>query len=390
MKILQLKKGVDRRLNSGHLWVYSNEVAGRVRDFDPGEIVDVVDQEERFIGRAYVNPASLIMGRILTRWQEEIDGGFIRARLTAARDHRKRWPPTSNEAYRLVFGESDGLPGLIVDVYGSFLVVQSLTAGMDQMLDRVIEELTGLFSPQGIIVRNDVPIRELEGLPLEKKLGYGIMPPTDLAVTIGPVKIKVDIWDGQKTGFFLDQNANRLRLKGLVKGKRVLDTFCYTGGWALTAAACGAIEVVGVDSSPRALALAEESAGLNNLGGRCQFIRAQTLHFLKATEPKFDVIILDPPSFAKSKSKIKEAERGYLDLNKKALKLLPKGGLLFTFSCSYQITREHFQGILAKAAALAGRPVKLIEQLGQAGDHPVLLSMPETEYLKGLVLQIDA
>jgi 23S rRNA (cytosine1962-C5)-methyltransferase len=328
--------------------------------------------------------------RLLSRKQETIDTvGFFRERLAAALAYRRRLYGDLN-AVRLVHGEGDGLPGLVVDRYGEVLSVQFLTLGMEKRRELILLALRELFAPAAIVARNDVGVRELEGLPQQVELLYGELPPQVLIHEHG-LRFRVDVTGGQKTGHFLDQKENHLALRGRVEGERVLDLFCYSGSWSVHAASFGAREVTGVDISTGALTLAAENAELNELQSACSFVRADVFDLLRdwgRTGERFGTVILDPPAFVKNKKKLPEAIRGYLTINRRAMELVAPGGYLFTCSCSHHLQREIFLDLLRQAAAQAGRNVRLLELRGQAFDHPVLLACPETDYLKCAVLQL--
>ena len=365
---VRLLPGRHRRVAAGHPWVYATEVAGVEGEFAPGDLVRVVDARGRFLGRGYANPASQILVRLLTRDPEErVDRDFFRRRLAAALEYRRRVAPKA-EACRLVFGEADFLPALIVDRFGPYLVLQTLALGIDRFKDLVVEVLVELVQPRGIYERNDVNVRGLEGLELRTGYLYGEFDPLVTFVEHG-LRFAADLARGQKTGFFLDQRENRLALKDLAPGARVLDAFCYTGAFALHAALFGAREVVGVDIAPAAVDLAREHARLNGLADRCRFYAANAfdeLRRLAAAGEKFDLVILDPPAFARKKADQKQAARAYRELNRLAMTRMKPGSWLLTFSCSYYIDREMFQKIIFQAALEAGREARIIQRHRQA------------------------
>jgi 23S rRNA (cytosine1962-C5)-methyltransferase len=389
MKTLRLKPGEDRRIREGHPWVFANEIASALSEYPAGEVVDIEDAGGEFIGRGYVNPHSLIAARILSRRKEAIDQAFFRHRLERALAYRERICP-GGKAHRLCYSEGDHLPGLIVDRYGDVCVAQILTAGMESLIAEIQGAILDLFAPRAIVARNDLPIRKLEGLPQEKRVLTGEIP-SPLVVRVGEVEMEVDVLEGQKTGLFLDQRENYRLLQGRVAGKRVLDLFCYTGGWALHAARWGAEEVVGVDGSARAVEEARRNAERNLLAPCCRIVQEEVFEGLRSREhrgERFDVVVLDPPAFVKSRGRIREALKGYREVNRRAIRLLSPGGVLITSSCSYHLEREAFREMLRRAAAEAGREVRLLGMYGQARDHPVLLSVPETDYLKCAVLEV--
>jgi 23S rRNA (cytosine1962-C5)-methyltransferase len=385
---IRLKKDEERRILAGHCWVFSNEIHDSLHGLEPGEVVRVSSSSGRLLGIGHLSPNSLIAIRLLSRRQVEIDGAFYRERLLAAEERRRRLYPGSS-VYRLAFGEADLLPGLIVDRYDRHLVVQVLTRGMARAEELLLETLREIFHPESIVLRNDTPMRSLEGLPLERRTAFGELP-DPLVIELDGIRFHVAPLEGQKTGFYLDQRENRARLHGLTHGKRVLDACCYEGAWGLYAARFGAREVVGVDVSEAALARARRNVEINSLDTPCRLVERDIFDFLTKGEERFDVIILDPPAFIKSKAKLKEGERGYLELNRLAMKLLPPAGLLVTCSCSHHLPRDRFQVLLGQAARLAKRRLLLLEACGQSRDHPVLMSMPETAYLKCFILEVLA
>lgn len=376
------------RILSNHLWVFSNELAGSPKGYEPGSVVELRDRKNNFLGIGYINPHSLIAVRVLTREKEEIDEAFFRRRITAAVEYRKRFIKGAN-GFRAVYSESDLLPGLIVDKYDDCLSVQILTLGMERWTDTVIKVLDEIFDPRVIVLRNDSSSRTLEGLQMEKKIVKGTLD-TLPVITDGTAKFEIDPMTGQKTGFFLDQSENREAFSHLVSDGAGLDLFCYAGAWSVKAAEKGAV-VVGVDSSESAVERAGRNAGLNGLSNRCAFIKADVFDFVKDEihrGSRYDFVVLDPPAFVKSKARISEALRAYRDLNASSMKLLKDGGLLATSSCSYHIDRPAFMEMLRSAAKDAGRQARVIESRSQAKDHPVSLSVPETEYLKCVILEV--
>ncbi|HXW69627.1 MAG TPA: class I SAM-dependent rRNA methyltransferase [Dissulfurispiraceae bacterium] len=370
------------RVLAGHLWVFSNELASSPRMHEPGSIVEVYDSKDTFMGKGYINPNSLIAVRLLTRQMEEINADFFRKRIADALSYRKRFLPEGVSG-RLVYSEGDFLPGLIVDRYAGCLVVQLLTAGMERRRDILLELLDEMLSPEMIVLKNDNQNRTLEGLALEKTVVKGAAGAA-AALTEGEISIEVDPMSGQKTGFFLDQRENRIAFSRLVSGGRGLDLFCYSGAWGLHLARKGA-HVTFVDSSETAIKLTKSNAELNELAGKCLFIKADVFNFLKrevASGNMYDFVVLDPPAFVKSKGKLKEGLRGYRQINAMAMSVVSQKGLLATSSCSHHVDRTAFLDMLQHAAKDAGRNVRVLELRSQGRDHPVLLSMPETEYLK--------
>jgi len=391
MTRLVLKPGHIRRVQGGHPWIFSNEIQEIVGDVEPGCTLEVCSPSGNRFGVAYYNPHSLIAARILAPPGESIDHvDFFHSRLETALEYRSQLYPGCR-ALRLVFGESDGLPGLVVDLFEDVLVVQLLTLGMDLRRDLIVQALVELLKPKAILARNDVAVRGLEGLPQAVELLYGTLPET-LAITEHGLRFKIDVVGGQKTGHFLDQKENHLALKGRVEGRKVLDLFCYSGSWSVHAGRFGATEVTGIDISPDAIELAQENASANYLDHLCQFEQADVfdlLRNLQKRKQRFGTVVLDPPAFVKSKKKLVEAMRGYLTINRRAMELIEPGGYLFSCSCSHHMQRDAFLELLRKAARQAGRRATLLEVRGQSFDHPVLLSCPETDYLKCAVLKLD-
>ncbi len=383
MEIAYLRK--TSRIISGHLWVFSNEIAGPLKKYLPGTLVELRDKKERFLGIGYINPHSLITIRILTRKKEEINHIFFENRLRNALSYRERFL-SGIDSLRLVFSESDMLPGLIVDRYGSWLVIQSLTAGMDKFIGYIVDILDRMLRPSTIFLKNDTAFRSLEGLEMGTAFIKGSGENLPL-IKEGDLIFKVDPVGGQKTGFFLDQRDNRLCLSYLIRGGRGLDLFCYSGAWGLHLAKNGA-EVLFIDNSEKALMLAKENAELNNLIKRCSFLKTDVFDYLTESKEEFDFIILDPPAFVKSRQRIKEAIKGYRFINSASIRLIKKGGILATSSCSHHVSRELFLDILRVSAKDAGRSLRIIEMRSQSKDHPVLLQMPETEYLKCIIAEV--
>jgi 23S rRNA (cytosine1962-C5)-methyltransferase len=384
MKRLTLRPGHDRRARGGHPWIFSNEIGALDEGVLDGDAVQVRAAGGDLLGSAYYNGHSLIAARILSRQAEDIDSSeFYRRRLEAALDYRRALLG-SPEAMRLVHGEADLLPGLVVDVYGDIVALQFLSLGMERRRPQILAAVQQLLQPRCIVARNDVAVRELEGLPQQVEVLFG-EPPGRTMVTENGVRLYVDVLQGQKTGHFLDQRDNHRALQGRVEGRRVLDLFCYSGSWSLHAARYGAREVLGIDISAGAVALARDNAALNGQEQRCTFERADVFVLLRQLQQegrRFGTIVLDPPAFVKSRRKVQEALKGYLTINRRALELLEPGGILVSCSCSYHLERETFLDLLRQAGRQAGRTLRLLEMRGQAPDHPVLLACPETEYLK--------
>lgn len=385
---LRLKRGRDGRAVAGHPWIYQGELTALPTDIAPGGIVDVLDSCGRFVGRGYYNPASQICVRILTRTQEAIDADFFDRRLAEAIALRRRLLPDV-DALRLVFSESDFLPGLIVDRYGDFLVVQFLTLGMDIRRELLLDLLVRRLEPRAIQERSEAGARRHEGLEPRVGACFGEVP-DEVGIQDGGMRCFVDLRGGQKTGYFLDQRENRRAVAGLAGGRRMLDCFCHSGMFGIAAAQAGAVSVLGVDIDPGALRLAERNASLNFVQERCAFLEANAFDFLRAAAAEgreYDLVVLDPPAFTKSKLRVEQALRGYKEINLRAIKLLAKGGILVTCSCSHHVSPSVFQEVVQAAAMDAGRRLRLLQRRSQAPDHPVLLGIPETEYLKCLILE---
>ncbi|AEG60055.1 class I SAM-dependent rRNA methyltransferase [Desulforamulus ruminis] len=385
-----LHEGKQKRILGGHPWIYRTEIKEIRGEFQPGDIVEVYDIRERLIGRGYINPASQISIRIMTRnAEEEINEDFFRRRIQAAWDYRQRVVRESN-ACRVIFGEADFLPGLIVDKFGDYLAVQTLTLGIEKHKETILKLLQEILKPGGMYERNDVAVRELEGLPLQTGfIGASFDP--KVVIKENGLRFVVDLAGGQKTGYFLDQRENRMALQGLVHGGRVLDCFCHTGTFSMYAAKFGAREVLGLDIAAPALEVARANAELNGYGKNCSFKETNSFDELRAMEKageKFEVVVLDPPAFTKSKKAVAGAVRGYKEINLRGMKLLPPGGYLVTCSCSYHMKEEMFLEVIAEAGRDAGRQLRLVELRRQAKDHPMLLASPETHYLKCVVLQV--
>lgn len=378
------------RILAGHPWVYQNEVAAVEGDFRPGDIVEVVDNRRRFLGRGYLNPASQILVRLLTADRDEIvDENLFRRRLQRAWDWRRRFLPDTSSC-RVVFGEADFLPALIVDKYKDYLVLQTLALGIEIWKETIVRLLVEIIQPKGIYERNDVPVRELEGLGQRTGPLWGQPEPTTVISENG-FRIEVDMENGHKTGYFLDQRENRAAIRPLVSGARVLDAFCHSGSFAIHAAGFGAASVLGIDISPQAILTARRNAELNNLSVVCDFREGNVFDELRRFDSEgatFDVVILDPPAFAKNRAALEGAVRGYKEINLRAMKILAPGGFLVTCSCSQHLGPDLFWALVADAAADARRRLRLVESRFQARDHPVLIGAGETLYLKCLIVEV--
>jgi 23S rRNA (cytosine1962-C5)-methyltransferase len=389
-----LKPRQEDRLLAGHSWIFSNEIREILAEEEPkaGDLALVVTASGQEFGLAFYHPNSLIAARMLTRSPKEpIDTGFFKRRLADALAYRERVCPGEN-AYRLCFGESDGLPGLVVDRYGSILVLQVLSAGIERRLDLVASALEELLKPKGIYLKNDHRARQLEGLPLECRTLSGAVPER-VPIVEGGLRFMAPLGEGQKTGHYFDQRDNRAFLRPYFAGRSVLDLYCYTGGFAVAAAKAGAKSVLAIDSSGPALTLAKENAKLNGAEGVASFDEGDAERVLEAfsglNQPfKPDFIVLDPPSLVPAKKHLSKALRLYAKLNGQALKALPRGGLLATATCSHHVSREDFVQMLRAAQTRAQRSARLIALRGQSADHPILLAMPETEYLHFALLEV--
>jgi 23S rRNA (cytosine1962-C5)-methyltransferase len=387
MATVFLSPGREERLVGGHLWIYAGEIRSVDGPCEPGDVVDVRAADRSFVGRGYLNPRSTIAVRLLTHQREAIDERFFRRRLEEALALRDR-VAGGTTAFRAVYSEGDGLPGLIVDRYADLLVIQTLTLGMARHEGLLVRLLHELMHPAAIYARNDAPVRRREGLTLETRFQSGDAPLVQEIEENG-VRFRVNVAAGQKTGFFLDQRENRAAVAGYAHGE-MLDVFCYTGGFALYAARAGA-RVTGIDISAEAVAAASEHARLNGVEGRCTFQTANAFDALRAMAragPRFDMVVLDPPAFAPSRTAVAKAAAGYKEINLRALKLVRPGGILVSCSCSFHITEEMLLALVAEAAHDARRRVRLLEARTQARDHPVHPGMPETRYLKCLILEV--
>ena len=385
---LHLAKNQERRIRSGHPWVFSNEIESIEGSPESGGEVLVQDHRGGVVGIGLYNPRSLIAARLFARRERPIDADLFRERIGAARALRDRIHPVET-TYRLVYSEGDFLPGLIVDRYGDYLGVQSLTAGIEARLDLVLDVLQEALSPAGIVCRRDAPGRAYEGLPLLEPIERGEVPERVDAPFQGFV-ITVDLRTGQKTGEFLDQRDNRLRVAREAVGRRVLDLYCYSGLFSLHCAAAGAASVLGVDRSGPALERARENARRNAPTRALEFRGEEVETFLRAAvaaEERFGMIILDPPALVKSRKALQEGLRKYAQLNAAALRLLEPEGVLATATCSHHVDAPVFLDVLRAAAKDAGQPLRVVEVLGQSRDHPVLLAARETSYLTMVIAE---
>lgn len=392
--IVTLKKGEGRTIKSGGMWVYDNEIQSIMGTVEDGGLVIVHDHNGYPMGKGFINRKSKITVRLLTRdYEQEIDDAFIEMRVRNAWEYRKNVSDISS--CRLIFGEADFLPGMVIDKFEDVLVVQSLALGIDRLKIQIVEAAKKVLAEDGIIIRgvyerSDAKVRTQEGM--ERIKGF-IGEPFDTKVPIveNGVKYIVDVKDGQKTGFFLDQKYNRLAIQKLCKGKKVLDCFTHTGSFALNAGVAGAASVLGVDASDLAVEQARENAELNGLSDTVQFKCCDVFELLpelEAAGEKFDVIILDPPAFTKSRSSIKNAAKGYKEINLRGMKLVKDGGFLATCSCSHFMSYELFTETINKAARDVHKRLRQVEYRTQAPDHPILWAADESYYLKFYVFQV--
>ena len=392
--VVTLKKGEGRLLKAGGMWIYDNEIAGTRGAYENGEIVRVEDFDGYPMGKGYINDHSKIRIRMMTRKKDTvIDEAFLEMRLRDAWEYRKSTVDTAS--CRLVFGEADFLPGIVIDKFSDVLVVESLALGIDRIKDAILELLRKILQEDGVSIRgiyerSDAKVRLQEGM--ERKNGFLSQPfDTKIPIVENGVKYLVDVAEGQKTGFFLDQKYNRLAVQRLCKGKKVLDCFTHTGSFALNAGIAGAKEILGVDASELACEQARENAALNGLQDRVKFRCEDVFELLPRLEKEkqlFDVVILDPPAFTKSKSSIKNAVKGYREINLRAMKLVRPGGYLATCSCSHFMDYELFTKTIRQAAQNVHKRLRQVEFRTQAPDHPILWAADESYYLKFYIFQV--
>ncbi len=392
MKSIVLNKNISRRVESGHPWIFANEVnTGKEKDTNaqPGEIVDVYTFDKVFIGRGYYNPQSQISVRLLTRNKNEtIDDNFFYNRIKDAWEYRQKIGYAEN--CRLIFGEADDMPQLIIDKFNDYFVIQTLALGIDVWKPAIVKALNQLFTPQGIYERNDVPVRELEGM--EQHKGFLSEPfDTNIIIHENGIKFNVDVANGQKTGYFLDQQDNRRAIQHIVKDADVLGAFCYTGSFEISAAHFGAKSVLGLDISQSAIDMCNKNAALNGLEETCRFECVNAFDVLKTwskEEKRWDVVMLDPPSFTKSRSTIDKAVAGYKEINLRGIKLVKPGGFLVTSSCTNLVQPELFLDIIQMAAKDAKRKIRQVQFNAQSADHPIIRGQENTHYLKFLIVQV--
>lgn len=384
-----LKKHEERRIADGHAWVYANEVDHIDGSGKNGDLATVYDAAGRFLGRGFINHLSKILVRVFLRSETEtVDTAFFARRIREANDARVRLG--YSDCYRAVFAEADDLPALIVDKYHDLLSIQVLSLGMELHKAEITDALVEVFRPRGIYERSDVEVRKKEGLPLVKGPLYGTFEPRVIIEENG-LKMVADLENGQKTGYFLDQKENRFAIRRYAASGEVLDCFCNVGGFSINAAAAGAKHVIALDISERALRDVSENAALNGFSDVIEPVCGDVFEVLRqyrAEGRRFDTVVLDPPAFAKTANDVKNAYKGYKDINILGMKLVKRGGFLVTASCSHYMTATLFERMLKEAAHESGRRIRVFEQRTQAPDHPALLAADETTYLKFYILQV--
>lgn len=390
MSKVVLRKKIAPRVANGHPWIFANEVDQVEESLEPGAIVDVFYGDGKFCGKGYFNPKSQIAVRLLTRYKNvQINEQFFLDKIQECWKYRQQIGYTEN--CRLVFGEADGLPQLIIDKFNYYFVIQTLALGIDLWKPAIVKALQTVFSPKGIYERNDVPVRELEGLPQQK--GFLSAPfDTKIIITENGLKFHVDIENGQKTGYFLDQQDNRRAIQNIVKDAEVLGAFTYTGTFEIHAAHYGAKSVLGLDISENALTQANKNAALNGLENTVRFETANAFDVLKQwvkEGKKYDVVMLDPPAFTKSRANIQKAITGYKEINLRGMKLVKPGGFLVTSSCTNLVNPDLFLEIIEMAAKDARRKIRQVTFQTQSSDHPIIWGMENTHYLKFLIVQVE-
>jgi 23S rRNA (cytosine1962-C5)-methyltransferase len=384
-----LKKTISRRIEDGHPWIFANELGNIEGEVKGGDIVELYTHDKKFVGRGYINPKSQIIIRLLTRNKAEtVDEAFFYNRLQTAWDYRKKLGYTEN--CRLVFGEADFMPALIIDKFNDYFVLQTLALGMDNWKPAIVKAIEKIFQPKGIYERNDVPVRELEGMQQVK--GFLSAPfDTNIIIRENGLQYYVDIENGQKTGFFLDQQDNRRAIQYIVKGASVMGAFTYTGSFEIQAAHYGAASVLGIDISAQAVEQANRNAVLNKLDGICRFEAVNAFDVLKVWAKagrQWDVVMLDPPAFAKSRENINNAVAGYKEINLRGMKLVKPGGFLVTSSCTNLVAPDLFLNTINMAAKDAKRKLRQVTYQTQSSDHPIIRGLENTQYLKFLIVQV--
>ena len=388
MTKVYLNKKINPRIAQGHPWIYNNEVDRIAGPIEPGDIVEVYFFDGQLAGRGYINPNSQIIIRLLTRKREEIDANFFYEKIKTAWAYRQQLGYTEN--CRLVFGEADGLPALIIDKFNDYFVLQTLSLGIDNWKPAIVEALQKIFSPKGIYERNDVPVRELEGLTQVKDFLTDPFP-TEIIIKENDLQFYVNIETGQKTGYFLDQQDNRRAIKEIVKGADVLGAFTYTGTFEIHAAHYGAKSVLGIDISEGAVAQANKNAALNKLDHIVKFEAMNAFDVLKKWGKegrKYDVVMLDPPAFTKSRNNIDKAVTGYKEINLRGMQMLRNGGFLVTSSCTNLVSPELFLETIQMAAWDAKKRIRQVTYQSQSSDHPIIWGMENTHYLKFLIVEV--
>lgn len=385
-----LRKKISNRIALGHPWIFGNEIGDEDGQYVPGDIVEVYSSTGSFVGKGYINPASQIKVRLLTREQnEQINDDFFLQRIKKAWAYRQKLGYVAN--CRLIFGEADEMPALIIDKFGDYFVIQTLALGIDRWKPAIIKALQDVFSPKGIYERNDVPVRELEGMQQIK--GFLSEPfDTDIIIQENGLQFHVDIVNGQKTGYFLDQQDNRRAIAQVVKDADVLEAFCYTGTFSMHAAKYGAKSVLGLDISDTAINTARKNAILNGFESNCKFETVNAFDVLKLWVKegrRYDTVILDPPAFTKSRENIQKAITGYKEINLRGMKLLKPGGFLVTASCTNLVPPELFLQIIDMAAKDARKTLRQVSWQTQSADHPILWHIPNTQYLKFLIVEVS-
>ena len=388
MRRITLQPGRERPVRAGHPWIFSRAIASGLEGAEPGEPVEVRSAGGAFVAAGYANPKTTIAIRVLTLEEEPVDGRLVRRRLDEALALRRATLGAGLTSYRVVNGEGDRLPGIVADRYGDFVVCQFLTAGAARLAPVFVEALRDTLAPTGVYERSEGGVRAEEGIPGARGVLAGAEPPPRIVIEEHGARFFVDVLHGQKTGFFLDQWQARMRVRALGEGRSVLNTFAYTGGFAIAAGLGGATKVVSVESSRPALELAEAAWAENGLDpSLSHWIQADVFEYLHGTRERFDVVVLDPPPFVRRRRDVDAGLRGYRDVNLQAFRHLAPGGWLFTSSCSQHLSRTAFREVVAAAAADAGRQPVIVEEFGHPPDHPVLAAHPEGEYLKSLLLR---
>lgn len=388
MEVVRLTSEGTKRARAQHPWVYSNELESGFSALPSGEIVEIRGSDNRCHGVGLLSPNSLIAVRRYSLTKEQIDRSMLEKRIRRAISLRNTWFP-EDSVFRLVHGEADDLPGMIIDRYEDVLVIQVLISGVQRLLGTIADVLVEALCPAGILARHDPSYRDQESLPIDPEVLHGNVP-TNIAVSVDGLSFLVDNWKGHKTGFYLDQRPARQSVQAQAKGKSILDLFCYTGAFSTYGAKGGAEQTVGIDSSRTALEMAEQSARLNGLENRCQWRQADVFDFLRQESGQlFDLVLLDPPSLVKNRRQKLSGLRAYRDLNARALRWIKPGGKLLTSCCSGLVDHGEFFQALGDAATKARKTIRLIERLSQGNDHPIRPDIPQTEYLKAYWFEVD-